>query len=355
MEPEVEVLLAEVVGRRPRSPLHRSSRGRHARALRARHQPPRLACASSTRSRSPRPGTERPLTKPEHFRRYVGRARPRAHARRPRRPHVVHRRAPRRDRRRGHGRRRHRRRLDRRTPTSIVPTSWETEAHVRRDRRGSQGARAREGHLRGEADGGARGRAPVGLQEAARRRPLRPRAHGPRLRRLHRRGVPAARRSSRTSCSTRPRSRPPARSSAASTRRRARSSSRRRRRSIPARLSDFEDQIETARRHAARLRPDRRADRQAGDPAADPRGRARHDVRGVPRPRRRADHRHRPAVRLPLHARAAARARRGAAAEVRAGRRRALRPLAAHQGRDQGGLLLDARPEHHRLAAATRS
>ena len=68
------------------------------------------------------------------------------------------------------------------------------------------------------------------------------------------------------------------------------------------------------RRHARGLRPHRRADRQAGDPAADPRGRARHDVRGVPRPRRRADHRHRPAVRLPLHARPAARARRGAAA-----------------------------------------
>ena len=83
------------------------------------------------------------------------------------------------------------------------------------------------------------------------------------------------------------------------------------------------------RRHAARLRAHRRADRQAGDPAADPRGRARHDVRGVPRPRRRADHRHRPAVGLPLHARAAARAGGGAAAQVRAGRRRALRPLAA--------------------------
>ena len=110
-----------------------------------------------------------------------------------------------------------------------------------------------------------------------------------------------------------------------------------------------------ARRHARRLRPHRRADRQAGDPPADPRGRARHDVRGVPRPRRRADHRHRPAVRLALHARAAARARRGAAAEVRAGRRRALRPLAAHQGRHQGGLALHEGPVDHRLAAATRS
>ena len=110
-----------------------------------------------------------------------------------------------------------------------------------------------------------------------------------------------------------------------------------------------------ARRHAGRLRPHRRADRQAGDPPADPRGRARHDVRGVPRPRRRADHRHRPAVGLALHARAAARARRGAAAQVRAGRRRALRPLAAHQGRHQGGLVLDQGPEHHRLAPRRRS
>ena len=109
------------------------------------------------------------------------------------------------------------------------------------------------------------------------------------------------------------------------------------------------------RRHARRLRPHRRADGEAGDPPADPRSRARHDVRGVPRPRRRADHRHRPAVRLALHARAAARARRGAAAEVRAGRRRALRPLAAHQGGHQGRLGLDEGPEHHRLAAATRS
>ncbi len=108
-------------------------------------------------------------------------------------------------------------------------------------------------------------------------------------------------------------------------------------------------------RHPARLRPDRRADRQAGDPAADPRGRARHDVRGVPRPRRRADHRHRPAVRLPLHARPAARAGRGAAAEVRAGRRRALRPFAADQGRDQGRLELDQGPEHHRLAPRPRA
>ena len=82
----------------------------------------------------------------------------------------------------------------------------------------------------------------------------------------------------------------------------------------PKKFAEYRDQIDERRRHPRRLRPDRRADRQAGDPAAHPRGRARHDVRGIPRPRRRADHRHRAAVRLALHARAAARTRRGAAA-----------------------------------------
>ena len=75
-----------------------------------------------------------------------------------------------------------------------------------------------------------------------------------------------------------------------------------------------------ARRDAGRLRPHRRPDRQAGDPPADPRGRAGHDLRRVPGPRGRADHRHRPAVGLALHPRPAARARRGAAPALRAGR-----------------------------------
>ena len=52
---------------------------------------------------------------------------------------------------------------------------------------------------------------------------------------------------------------------------------------------------------------------------------------------------------------AAARARRGAAAEVRAGRRRALRPLAADQGRHQGGLALDQGAERSSSRAATPS
>ena len=61
-------------GRRRRHgpPLHRPSRRRHARALRARH--PR---ARDVRERYAlevsSPGIERPLTKPDHFRRYLGR------------------------------------------------------------------------------------------------------------------------------------------------------------------------------------------------------------------------------------------------------------------------------------------
>ena len=55
-EPDVEVLLAEVVGGRPRAPLHRPPAGRHARALRARHRASCPSCASGTRSRSPRRG-----------------------------------------------------------------------------------------------------------------------------------------------------------------------------------------------------------------------------------------------------------------------------------------------------------
>ena len=110
-----------------------------------------------------------------------------------------------------------------------------------------------------------------------------------------------------------------------------------------------------ARRHARRLRPHRRPDRQAGDPAAHPRGRARHDVRRVPGPRRRADHRHRPAVRLALHAGPAARARRGAAAALRAGGRRALRPRRAREGHHHRRLGPVQGPVDHRLAPLARA
>ncbi len=79
------------------------------------------------------------------------------------------------------------------------------------------------------------------------------------------------------------------------------------------------------------------------------------DVRGVPGPRRRADHRDHPAVRQPLHAGPAARARRGAAAALRAGLQRALRPRHARQGRDHRRLRRGQGPEHRRLAAATPS
>ena len=72
-EPDVEVLLAEVApgGLRPR--LHRPSRTA-SRSRSASASPTRWPrSASATRSRSPRPGLERPLTKPAHFRRFLGR------------------------------------------------------------------------------------------------------------------------------------------------------------------------------------------------------------------------------------------------------------------------------------------
>jgi hypothetical protein len=72
------------------------------------------------------------------------------------------------------------------------------------------------------------------------------------------------------------------------------------------------------------LDPELLAPYEAGDPAANPRGGAAHDVRGVPGPGRRADHRDHSTVRQPLHARSAARARRGTAAALRAGLERAL-------------------------------
>ena len=174
VEPEVEVLLAEVVGGDLVRLFIDHPDGRHARPLRARHQPPAVGARALrargllARRRAPADQARAlpPLRRPP---------RARAHARRPRRPArrspascsarpttrspwpptPASSRSP--------------------TPTSTVPTCWETEAHVARDRRSRTRARAREGHLRGEADGRARGRAAVGLQEAARRRHVRPR------------------------------------------------------------------------------------------------------------------------------------------------------------------------------------
>ena len=123
----------------------------------------------------------------------------------------------------------------------------------------------------------------------------------------------------------------------------------------PEMIAPYEDQITHPRRHPRRLRPDRRPDRQAGDPAADPRGRTDDDVRGVPGPGRRADHRDHPAVRQALHAGPAARAGRGAAAEVRAGLQRALRPRDAGQGRDHRRLRLDQRARRSSSPAAAPS
>ena len=169
VEPEVEVLLAEVVGGDLRAPVHRPSRRRHARALRARHEPPRLDVREHYALEVSSPGPRAPADQARALPPLRRPARARAHARRARRPHG---RSPA----SWSARPTTRSRSPptpassrSRTPTSIVRTSWETEAHVTRDRRGRTGARAREGHLRGEADGRARGRAAVGLQEAARR------------------------------------------------------------------------------------------------------------------------------------------------------------------------------------------
>ena len=123
------------------------------------------------------PGAERPLTKPEHFRRFLGRrARVRTRGDQ-RRPPQLHRRARRRHRRRGHGRRRHRRGRRSPTPTSSDPTSWGTESSMSQEIVDAVRALAREKGISEEKlITRARGRAAVGLQEAARRRALRPRA-----------------------------------------------------------------------------------------------------------------------------------------------------------------------------------
>ena len=186
-EPDVEVLLAEVVGGDTLRAVHRPSRRRHARALRARHARAAPSCASATRSRSPRPGTERPLTKPDHFRRFLGR---RARVRTRERARTATARFT------GElvgasddevtvaaddGRRRD---PVRRHPP--IQPGRGVAAMSTRDPGGHARARAREGHLAREADGRARGRAAVRLQEAARRGQVRARRDRPRDRRLPR-------------------------------------------------------------------------------------------------------------------------------------------------------------------------
>ena len=343
------MLLAEQVGGGHAARHHRPSRGRHARrsASASRRRSP--SCASATRSRSPRPGRERPLTKPDHFRRFLGR-RARVRTREPRDGHrsftgeLVG--ATERG---GHDRRRRRRRRDpvRRHPPfeprrGVAVMSREIVEAMR--------ALARE---KGISPDQLMAALEDALLSAYKKQPgsakyarveMDPETGDFRVFELL---VPERLEAQliveTIDEGTVPRSRD-------RRVRRARGA-----RDRPGEVRALPRPDRRARRHARRLRPHRRADRQAGDPAADPRGRARHDVRGVPRPRRRADHRHRPAVRLALHARPAARARRGAAAQVRAGRRRALRPRPAHQGRHQGGLASSQGPVDHRLAAATRS
>ena len=108
-------------------------------------------------------------------------------------------------------------------------------------------------------------------------------------------------------------------------------------------------------RHARGLRPHRRADREAGHPAADPRGGAADDVRRVHRPRHRGRDGHRPAGRRPQQRPRRPRQGRGAAAALRAGRRRALRAGLADQGRHHRGALRDEGPAGHPLAARSRA
>ena len=67
VEPEVEVLLAEVVSGIDSAPVHRPSRRRDAGALRAGHR----AISTEYRERYSlevsSPGQDRPLTKPQHY------------------------------------------------------------------------------------------------------------------------------------------------------------------------------------------------------------------------------------------------------------------------------------------------
>ena len=84
-------------------------------------------------------------------------------------------------------------------------------------------------------------------------------------------------------------------------------------------------------RHRGLPRADRRADGEAGDLPEAPRRRAGDDLRGVRRPRGRRRHRHRPAVRAPLHA-ARPRQGRGAVAAGRAGALRAVPQRRAPEG-----------------------
>ena len=72
VEPEVEVLLAEVVGGDLVRLFIDHPQGVTLDSLRAGDESPSRA-AGAVRARVSSPGTERPLSKPEHFRRYVGR------------------------------------------------------------------------------------------------------------------------------------------------------------------------------------------------------------------------------------------------------------------------------------------
>ena len=103
-----------------------------------------------------------------------------------------------------------------------------------------------------------------------------------------------------------------------------------------------------ARRHAGRLRPDRRHDGPSGDDAAHPGGRARAEVRGVRRPRGRHRHGHHPADRQPLHP-ARPGPGGGPAAAGRAGALRAPRAQHAPQGVHRRGATHGQGPADRRV------
>ena len=108
-------------------------------------------------------------------------------------------------------------------------------------------------------------------------------------------------------------------------------------------------------RDARQLRPHRRADGKTGHLPADSRGRARDDVRRVHRPRHRGRDRDRPAGGRPQQRARRPRQGRGAAAALRAGRRRALRAGLAHQGRHHRGAHRHEGPAGHPLAPRPRA
>ena len=161
--------------------VHRPSRRRVARDVRARDGSPRT-CSSTTRSRSPRRGRSECSPKPDHFRRFLGH-RARAPARAQGWPQELHRGARRSERRRGDRRRRRR--------VVSIPYSEINEATCSRGAMTKEiveavGVLEREKGISADRLMAALEDAPLGLQEDAGRGQVRARGGGPRQRRLPR-------------------------------------------------------------------------------------------------------------------------------------------------------------------------